>query len=344
MDKISQQYSPEKLKIAWQKMVAPYTHPDLRRSLGQLANSLLPYAALWVAMIFSLRVSYWLTLVLIIPAAGFLVRLFIIFHDCGHGSFFKSRSASKWVGYFLGVLTFTPSEAWWHAHALHHATAGNLDRRGMGDVPTMTVDEYRQAAWWKRLGYRAFRFPLVMFVLGPLFSFLIIPRVPQAFMGRSERLSIWTTNLGLLVLFALLYLAGGWQAVVLIQIPVMWLAGAAGIWLFYIQHQFEEAYWVDNRQWDYFRAAFEGASYYKLPRLLQWFTGNIGFHHIHHLSPRIPNYLLEKCYRENPDLRNAPTFNLITGLKALTLGLYDEQAKKMVGFGVLKLQPKPVQN
>jgi omega-6 fatty acid desaturase (delta-12 desaturase) len=234
------------------------------------------------------------------------------------------------------VLTFTPSEAWWHAHAVHHATAGNLDRRGMGDVPTMTVNEYRQAPWWKRVGYRGFRFPLVMFVLGPLFSFLIVPRFPQAYMSRGERASIWTTNLGLLAMFGLIYLAGGWQALLLIQLPVMWLAGAAGIWLFYIQHQFEESYWVDNPQWDYFRAAFEGASYYKLPRLLQWFSGNIGFHHIHHLSPRIPNYLLEKCYRENPDLHNAPTFNLITGLKALTLGLYDEQAQKMVGFGALR--------
>ncbi len=338
MNKLTQQYSPEVLKATWQKLVAPYTQSDLRHSLRQLANSLLPYIALWVAMIYSLRISYWITLALIVPAAGFLVRVFIIFHDCGHGSFFKSREANRRVGFFLGILVYTPSEAWWHAHAIHHATAGNLDRRGMGDVPTLTVEEYQNAGWFKRLSYRVFRFPPVMFLVGPFISFLIGPRIPTATMSRNERTSVYLTDLGLLLLGGLIVLAGGWQAYVLIQLPVMWLAGVVGIWLFYIQHQFEDSYWVNNSQWDYTRAAFEGASYYQLPKVLQWFSGNIGFHHIHHLSPRIPNYLLEKCYRENPFLQNAPTFNILTGLKALTVSLYDEKTQKMVSFAALRRQ------
>lgn len=336
MNKISEQYSPEVLKATWQKMVVPYTHSDLRRSFGQLADSFLPYVGLWILMGFSWRISYWLTLILIVPAAAFLVRLFIIFHDCGHGSFFKSKTANRRVGFWLGVLTFTPSEAWWHAHAIHHATAGNLDRRGMGDVLTLTVREYQEASWLKRLAYRVFRFPLVMFLIGPIFSFLLIPRIPLKSMSRIEKLSVIYTDLALLAVFGLITAAFGWQAYFLIQLPVMWLAGIAGIWLFYIQHQFEESYWVKNEEWDYARAAFEGASYYKLPKILQWFSGNIGFHHIHHLSPRIPNYLLEKCYRENAFLRNAPTFDMITGLKAISLSLYDEEAKKMISFADLK--------
>lgn len=336
MTKNTQQNISEPLKATWQKLVAPYTHSDLRKSLVQLANSLLPYIALWVLMIFSLRISYWLTIVLMIPASGFLMRLFIIFHDCGHGSFFKSRAANRWVGFFLGVLAYTPSDAWWHSHALHHATAGNLDRRGMGDVLTLTVDEYQKASWLKRASYRVFRFPLVMFLVGPLFSFMILPRFPTSNMGRAERRSVYLTDLALLVLGGLITLAGGWKAYVLIQLPVMWLAGIVGIWMFYIQHQFEESYWVDNKEWDFARAAFEGASYYKLPKILQWFSGNIGFHHIHHLSPRIPNYLLEKCYDDNPVLQNAPTFTLKTGLRALSIALYDERTQKMVSFSFLK--------
>jgi omega-6 fatty acid desaturase (delta-12 desaturase) len=332
----------EELKKSWQKWVAPYQHADLKYSLRQLVNSLLPYLGLWILMIFSLRVSYWLTLALVIPAAGFLMRIFIIFHDCGHASFFKSKEANKRVGFWLGVLVFTASESWWHSHAVHHATAGNLDKRGTGDVLTLTVEEYRRSTPWKKLAYRIFRHPFFMLGFGPFASFLIAPRFAGPAFSKAERRSVVYTNLALLAIAVLMSLTIGWQAYLMIQLPVMWLAGAVGIWMFYVQHQFENTYWVHSSQWDYTLSAFEGASYYKLPRLLQWFTGNIGFHHIHHLSPRIPNYLLEKCYRENPDLHNAPTFNLITGLKALTLGLYDEQAKKMVGFSVLKLHNNQV--
>lgn len=323
------------LKTSWQKMVAPYQHSDLRRSLGQLANTLLPYLGLWILIIFSLRISYWITLVLIIPAAAFLVRLFIIFHDCGHNSFFKSKTANRWVGFFLGVLTFTPSETWWHDHAIHHATAGNLDKRGTGDVTTWTVAEYRQRSLWQRFTYRVFRHPLGMFIFGPLLVFLITHRFTSPNGGKRERLNVIMTNLALLAIFLVMSLAIGWKVFLLIQIPIMWLAGAGGIWLFYIQHQFEDAYWVPSGDWDYTHAALEGASYYKLPKVLQWFSGNIGFHHIHHLSPRIPNYFLEKCYKENPPLQDVPTFNIVTGLKALKLRLWDEQIKKMVDFRIM---------
>jgi acyl-lipid omega-6 desaturase (Delta-12 desaturase) len=324
-------------KNYWQKLVAPYAHSDLRYSLGQLANSLLPYLALWGLMIWSLHISYLITLVLVIPASGFLMRLFIIFHDCGHGSFFKSTTANRWVGFFLGVLAFTPSENWWHDHAIHHATTGNLDKRGVGDVMTMTVEEYVQSSPWKRLTYRLFRHPLIMFIFGPILVFFIMDRIPSPTAGKRERRSVIFANLTLLAIFLIASFTIGWKAYLLIQIPVMWLAGAIGLWLFYIQHQFEEVYWVRNDQWDFTHAALDGASFYKLPRIIQWFSGNIGYHHIHHLMPRIPNYFLEKCYNENPDLQCPATFNLGNSLKSLKLRLWDEQAHRMVGFKGAKL-------
>jgi len=326
-------------KNYWQKLVAPYAHSDLRRSLGQLANSLLPYLALWGLMIWSLRISYLLTLALVIPAAGFLVRLFIIFHDCGHGSFFKSNTVNRWVGFFLGVLVFTPSENWWHDHAIHHATAGNLDKRGVGDITTLTVEEYAQGSKWKRLTYGLFRHPLIMFIFGPILVFIIMNRVPSRGAGKRERRSVVLANLTLLAIFLIASVTIGWKAYLMIQLPVMWLAGSIGLWLFYIQHQFEDVYWVRNDQWDFTHAALDGASFYKLPKVIQWFSGNIGYHHIHHLMPRIPNYFLEKCYEDNPDLQCPTTFSLRSSLKALSLRLWDEQDHRMVGFrGVVSRQ------
>lgn len=327
------------LRNSWQKLVAPYQHSDLHRSLWQLANSLIPYLAFWALMVFSLRISIWLSLAITIPAAAFLMRIFIIFHDCGHGSFFKSKTANQWVGFFVGVLVFTPSENWWHDHAVHHATAGNLDRRGVGDVTTMTVQEYQQSSRWKRLIYRVFRHPLGMFIMGPILVFLILNRFPTPGAGKREKLSVVYTDLAILIIFALMSLAIGWKTYLFLQVMVSWLAGALGIWMFYIQHQFEKAYWVHSSQWDYTLSAMKGASCYRLPKVLQWFTGNIGFHHIHHLSPRIPNYYLERCYDENPLLHAAPTFNLISGLKSLSLRLWDEQAQCMVGFRAARVKP-----
>jgi acyl-lipid omega-6 desaturase (Delta-12 desaturase) len=332
MNDVIEKRNWEALKSAWPKMLEPYQHPQLRRSLGQLANTLLPYLALWVLMIFSLRISYWLTLVLMLPAAGFLMRLFIIFHDCGHGSFFESKKANSWVGFWLGVLSFTPSDNWWHDHEIHHYTSGDLDRRGVGDVPTLTVEEYRQSSAWKRLVYRCIRHPLGLLLVGPVIVFFFTHRFPTPKSGRRERLSVIYQDIALLAIFVGMSLAIGWKSFLLIQLPLMYLSGVIGIWLFYVQHQFENAYWVRHEQWDYTHAALAGASYYHLPRWLQWFSGNIGFHHIHHLNPRIPNYLLEKVYREVPLLQPVTTLSLRASLKSLSLGLWHEQAQKMVGF------------
>jgi omega-6 fatty acid desaturase (delta-12 desaturase) len=321
------------------RMVGPYQHANPRHSVFQLFNTLLPYIALWVIMYFSLGVSYWLTLLLAIPAAGFLVRIFIFFHDCGHNSFFPKKSTNQWVGFFLGLLVFTPSLHWWHEHNLHHATAGNLDKRGVGDVTTMTLEEYRLAPPMQKLGYRLFRHPLIMFVLGPIFMFLIRHRFATPGSPRSARMSVVFANLSLLAIAAGMSLLIGWKAYVLIQLPVIWLAGAAGIWLFYHQHQYENMYWARSGQWDYITSAMKGASCYLLPAWLQWFSGYIGYHQIHHLSPRIPNYNLPACYNANPELQAAETFTLSSSLKNLSVRLWDEKNQKMVGFSALKNVP-----
>jgi omega-6 fatty acid desaturase (delta-12 desaturase) len=319
--------------------VTPYQHADVRRSVGQLADSVLPYLALWAVMIYTWNISYWLTLPLIVLAAGFLVRVFIIFHDCGHGAFFKSQRANDVVGVITGVLTFTPYYHWRHHHALHHATAGNLDRRGIGDVWTMTVAEYQAASRWRRFAYRFFRFPLVTFLIGPIFMFVIAQRFPTEPAGRREKLSVHATNLALAGIVALAVFAIGWRAYLAIQLPIMLVAGAAGVWLFYVQHQFDGTYWARQPNWDFAKAALQGSSLYKLPRVLQWFSGNIGFHHIHHLSPRIPNYFLQRCYEENPILQQVRPLTLLASLRSLRLHLWDEAQGQLVGFGRFKAAP-----
>jgi omega-6 fatty acid desaturase (delta-12 desaturase) len=327
----------ENLKANWRKLVAPYQHAELSRSLLMIADTLIPYLALWTLMIYSLQISYWLTLALVVPTAAFQVRLFIIFHDCGHGSFFKSHQANATVGFFLGILLFTPSEDWWHQHALHHATAGNLDKRGFGDVMTWTVDEYLQSSPFQRFTYGFFRHPLIMFTFGPFYSFLLLNRFSRKGNGKKERQSVFLTNLFLLAIFAIFTLTIGWSQYLSIQLPLMWLSGTVGIWLFYIQHQFENVYWVRENEWDFANAALEGASYYKLPRVLKWISGNIGFHHIHHLSPRIPNYLLEKCFNENPAFQEAvETITIRTSIKSVSLRLWDEKARKLISFRDIK--------
>ena len=282
----------EDLKTHWRKAIAPYQKSDARKSIGQLANSILPYLALWGLMIWSLDISYWLTLLLAIPAAGFLMRIFIIFHDCGHGSFFKSTRTNAIVGFITGTLVFTPYERWRHDHAVHHATAGNLDRRGVGDVPTWTLAEFQAAPRWKQLLYRFIRNPIVLFVLSPIPLFVISYRFFNPKDGGREKLSVIYTDLALLGILLLAHFTIGLKAYLLIQIPVMWIAGSVGEWLFYVQHQFPGVYWTRQGEWDYMTSAVRGASYYKLPKVLQWFSGNIGFHHIHHLGPKIPNYNL----------------------------------------------------
>jgi omega-6 fatty acid desaturase (delta-12 desaturase) len=288
-------------------------------------------------MVLSLDVSYWLTLLLSIPTAGFLVRIFIIFHDCGHGSFFASRRANDLVGAFTGVLTFTPYHRWRRAHAVHHATAGDLDRREMGDVWTMTVMEYIEAPAVRRLGYRLYRNPVIMFTLGSWLSFLVFQRFWYR-EGKRERNSVLWTNLALLFIVVVASFTIGLKAYLLVQLPVLFLAATAGVWLFYVQHQFEGVYWERHENWDYMDAALRGSSFYKLPRLLQWFSGNIGFHHIHHLSPRIPNYNLEQCHNENPLFHIEPV-TLRSSLNSLGFRLYDEEHRRLVGFGHLKTTP-----
>lgn len=312
--------------------MAPYQRPDVGRSLWQLANTFLPFVALWYLMLRSLATSYWLTLALGVLAGGLLLRIFIIFHDCGHGSFFRSRRANDTVGIIAGLLLFTPYYQWRHQHAVHHATAGDLDRRGAGDIFTLTVREYLALSRWGRLRYRLFRHPAVLLGIGPLYSFLITQRFVVPGAARRERLSVYATNLalagGVLGMAALV----GLPALLLVQLPIVVVAATAGVWLFYVQHQFEDAYWAEHAGWDFAAAALEGSSYLKLPPVLQWFTGNIGLHHIHHLSARIPNYALQRCHDENPQFQAAHVLTLSSGMRTLSLSLWDEQARRMISF------------
>lgn len=317
----------------WKAIVARYQSPDLRRSLLQLGNTLLPLAVLLVAMYYALSVSYWLTLALAVPAAGFLVRTFIIMHDCGHGSFLPSRKWNDAVGFFTGVLTLTPYVQWRHDHAIHHAGSGNLDRRGHGDITTLTIREYLALPWLGRVRYLTGRSPLVMFGLGPIW--LVLKQRFQALgpdAGWRERMSVQATNITLVALVALFSLLIGLKSVVLVYFPVFFLAGAAGIWLFYVQHQFDDAYWAGKADWSYTTAAVAGSSYFKLSRPLQWFTGNIGFHHVHHLNPRIPNYRLERCHADNPMFQGVVTLTLWESVKTMRLRFWDEDRRRMVTY------------
>ena len=317
-------------------VVEPFSKAETQTAVRQLVVTLLLYVTGWVAMYFSLQVGYWLTLLLAIPTAGFMIRIFIFFHDCGHNSFLPSTRANRRLGFWLGILVFTPGEQWWKSHAIHHATSGNLDRRGVGDVTTLTVDEYLKLPLLGRMGYRLFRHPLVMFGLGPLFMFLIKHRIAYPKFGKRETLSVVWTNLGILALAAGLNLLMGFQNYLLVQLPILWLGGMAGIWMFYVQHQFESSYWARHPEWEYIASAFEGASYYQLPRVLQWFTGNIGFHHIHHLSPKVPNYRLEKAYNSDETLRRSLTLTIRESLRTIPLTLIDEANDRMISFRDLR--------
>ena len=320
----------------WKKIVAEFQKPSTGRALWQIVNTLGPYALLWYLMYRSLAVSWWITVPLAMLAGAFLVRVFIIFHDCGHGSFFKSRKANDVMGFLAGILTFTPYYHWRWEHAIHHASAGDLDKRGTGDVWTMTVQEYLESSRWKRFAYRLARNPVVLLVIAPLFLFVIRQRFPSAQANPRERRSVHWMNLAILGMAATLVWIYGFVPYLVIQLTAMAVAGAAGVWMFYVQHQFEEVYWERGEDWDYTAAALQGSSFYKLPKILQWFSGNIGFHHIHHLSSRIPNYNLERCHRSHPMFRDVKPITLFSSLKSLTLRLWDEQLKKLVGFRRLK--------
>jgi len=317
---------------AWIGIVSQYNQPDLKKSIWQIVNSLGPYIILWVLMYLSLDISYWITLGLSVLAAGFLVRMFIIFHDCGHGSFFKSSRANKITGTLLGSLVFTPHEYWHRSHAIHHSTVGNLDKRGHGDVWTLTVEEYQELSVWKKFNYRLYRHPLILFAIGPFLLFVIWFRFPRKSMNAGERNSIYLTNLILGVYITGLILLMGWKALLLIQVPVIYFATLLGVWLFYVQHQFEDVIWSRQDDWDYKRMAMEGSSYLKFPRILQWFSGNIGFHHIHHLSPKIPNYNLERCHRENEMFKVIKPVTFVPSLRTMKLRLWDEKMEQLISF------------
>ncbi|WP_078410396.1 fatty acid desaturase [Priestia abyssalis] len=318
------------------KQVAPYEKSDTQDSVRQLINTIVPFILLWILAYQSLSVSYLLTFALTVVAAGFLTRIFIIFHDCCHHSFFKNRLANKIIGTITGVLTMFPYSQWQHSHSVHHATSGNLDKRGTGDLWMLTVDEYVAASFWVRLSYRLYRNPLVMFGLGPIYVFLITNRFNRKGARWKERINTYITNVCIVALVGLLCWAIGWEAFLLVHGPIFFIAGVVGIWLFYVQHTFEDSYFEEDKTWEYVKAAVEGSSYYKLPKFLQWLTGNIGFHHVHHLSPRVPNYRLEAVHNNTLPLQHVPTITLATSLSSLKFRLWDEQNKKFVTFKDIK--------
>ncbi len=322
-------------KFKWQGIVSKYAYPETWRSVWQIANSLVPFLLMWYVMYRSLEVGYWLTLLLAVPTAGFMVRCFIIFHDCCHGSFFRSIKANDRLGLVLGVLVLTPYYEWKHDHAIHHATAGDLDRRGIGDVYTMTVEEYLASPWYKKVGYRIMRNPLILFTVGATIVFAVTHRFWRPGAGKRERSSVVWTDLAIAAVVGWLVLEIGWAAFLMVELPVLLIACGAGVWLFYVQHNFDPTYWERHQNWDFFNAGMDGSSFYKLPKVLQWFTGNIGFHHIHHLSPRIPNYKLEKCHNENPAFQIEP-LTVRKSMKSLFFRLWDEHEKMLVGWEALK--------
>ncbi|MGA2547176.1 MAG: fatty acid desaturase [Rectinemataceae bacterium] len=322
----------------WLGLLRPFARPNGRKALIQLIDTLLPYCALIILMYLTIRLDapMWITLLLGIPAGAFMVRAFILFHDCCHGSFIESSSGLDWIGRLLGFLTFTPYGEWRHSHGLHHTTAGNLDRRGVGDVWTMTVDEYRRSPRLKRLQYRAYRHPIILFVLGPLFYFLIINRLPSRGSKPAQLRSVLLNDLFLAAAVALCWLTIGIRVYLTIILPTLLVAGFTGIWLFYVQHQFDPSYWARSPDWDSVEAAMSGSSYYKLPAILQWISGNIGIHHVHHLLPRIPNYNLRACLAAVPELRLKNPLTIAHSVRSVHLNLWDEAAKRLIAFRELR--------
>jgi len=316
----------------WKAIVAKFQEPSLPRATWQLINTVGGFILLWALMYWSLAVSPWLTAGLAVLAGGLMVRVFIIFHDCGHGSFLKSRNANDTVGFICGMLTFTPYHHWRWEHSLHHATSGDLDRRGVGDIWTMTVQEYLGAPRWKRFAYRVARNPIVLFLLAPAPLFLVRERFPSPGANTRERNSVWWMNAAVAAMAGSLIWLFGWKAYLLIQLTITVVGGAIGVWMFYVQHQFDEAYWERGDHWDYTTAALQGSSYYRLPKVLQWFSGNIGFHHIHHLSPRIPNYHLERCHKSHPIFQSVKPLTFLRSLRSINLHLWDERERRLVSF------------
>ena len=319
----------------WRNRLAPYQQPSASRSILEIVLSAAPLAAIWgcawVAAAFGL---WWLALLLAVPAAGFLVRLFMVQHDCSHRSFFRNRHANDWIGRVIGVLTVTPYDCWRQTHAIHHATSGDLDRRGLGDIMTLTVAEYRALPFWRRLGYRLYRNPVVLFGVGPAYVFLLEQRLPSGLMTGGWRpwLSAMGTNLAIAVFLLVVGLLAGWQALLLVNLPTLVIAASIGVWLFYVQHQFEGTYWARRGEWDLTEAALKGASHYHLPAPLRWMTANIGVHHVHHIASRIPFYRLPAVLRDHPELSKVSRLSVPQSLRAIPLSLWDEASERLISF------------
>jgi omega-6 fatty acid desaturase (delta-12 desaturase) len=318
---------------AWPGRLAPYRTADDRRAIFELAVTGGLFVALWLAMLAALQVSIWLVLLLAIPAAGLMVRLFMIQHDCGHGALFSSRARNDAVGRALGVLTLTPYDMWKSFHAAHHAGSGNLDRRGIGDIDTITVAEYRARGPLRRLAYRLYRHPAVMFGIGPSYMFLFKQRLPFGAMNeRMAWISTQGTNVAAVALAAVMIYAVGLPAFLAVHLPIVVIAASIGVWLFYVQHQFENTYWEREPDWSHPEAALHGSSFYDLPAPLMWMTGNIGLHHVHHLSSRIPFHRLPKVVADYPELGQISRITFLESLKCVRLTLWDEQRRKLVSF------------
>jgi omega-6 fatty acid desaturase (delta-12 desaturase) len=317
---------------AWRETLAPFAVPCVRRGLFAVATSVLPYVALSAVSYMTLGVSPALTVVLAIVAAGFLVRVFVVFHDCAHGSLLPSRRANNVLGTVLGLLVLSPFRRWRHDHAVHHATSGDLDKRGVGDIVTLTVAEYWARSPRGRAAYRLVRNPFVMFGFGPVFAMIVGPRIVARDARPRMRNSVLGTDAALVILLAGVCWLIGWRDFLIVWAPAALLAGSVGIWLFYVQHQFEDAYWQSGDDWTYADAALRGSSYLKLPKVLQFFTGSIGLHHVHHLNARIPNYNLQRAHDSSPMFASVPTLSLRDGLRSVRLKLWDEQAGRLVTF------------
>ena len=322
----------------WMHDLAQYRVPNQRRSIFEIAVSVVPLVALWLLAWAALSISYFLTLILAVLAAGFLVRLFMIQHDCGHGSFFSNRLANDWVGRVIGVLTLTPYDIWRRSHATHHATSGNLDKRGIGDIETLTVREYLALPLWRRLGYRLYRHPLILFGVGPSYLFLLRNRLPSKLIGSrgAEWISASATNAAIAGAAAAMMFLVGVVPFLLVHLPIVIVGSTIGVWLFFVQHQFEDTFWERSDTWHYDQAALYGSSHYDLPTVLAWFTANIGVHHVHHLYSRIPFYRLGQVLRDFPELANVRRLTLLQSFANVRLSLWDEDSKQMVAFSRLR--------
>lgn len=333
---MSQQQNQKNLR----KQIIPYEKSNLKASVWQMINTFVPFIILWILAYKSLSTSIFLTLFFDLAAALFLIRIFIIFHDCCHQSFFKNKTANKVLGTITGIVTLFPFSQWKHSHSIHHATSSNLDKRGVGDMWVLTVEEYVSASVWTKIAYRLYRNPLIMFGFGPIYIVLIANRFNAKNAKLKERLNTYITNIAIVSISALFCWQIGWENFLIIQGPIFFVSAALGIWLFYVQHQFEDTYFEEDENWDYVKAAVEGSSFYKLPKLLQWLTGNIGYHHVHHLSPRVPNYHLEDVHNNTLPLQNVPTITLKTSLASLNFRLWDQENKKFISFKELKAMYK----